>query len=230
MALVDALSYSFASANSVVIPAGSTTLAPPRPAQDIKILTLTASIIAPGDLHPAVVDRIAHNANKIHEDRTVLRRAQEFPNTNSPPAPVNDVAWHMINSGPNILHEVFPFWIAAQFGRVLLFVLPLIFLAPSLRLFPALYVWFQNRRVWRHYQRIAALDTAIEDATRAKEVETVARELEELEVTLANMKLPLAYRQKAYDARLHIDLINQKIDRWRSDQASASDNVPLRRV
>ncbi|NRB32873.1 MAG: hypothetical protein HRU27_20000, partial [Rhizobiaceae bacterium] len=182
---------------------------------------------APSDLHPAVVDRIAHNANKIHEDRSVLRRAQEFPNTNSPPAPFNDVAWHMINSGPNILHEVFPYWVAAQFGRVLLFVLPLIFLAPSLRLFPALYVWFQNRRVWRHYQSIAALDMAIENATSAKDVKTIALELEKLEVSLAKMKLPLAYRQKAYDARLHIDLINQKIDRWRSDQAHDSEEVPV---
>ncbi|MEX0277922.1 MAG: TAXI family TRAP transporter solute-binding subunit [Ruegeria sp.] len=216
MALIDALSFKFVSGHSVVVPAGSTSLAPPRPAQDVKILTLTASMIATSDLHPAVIDRLAHSANKIHGDRSVLQAAKEFPNTNSPPAPINDVAWHMINSGPNILHDIFPFWVAAQFGRVLLFLLPLLFLAPLLRLVPALYVWFQNRRVWRHYQNIASLEAEIEDAVTADEIETVAKKLNDVAATLANLNLPLAYRQKAYDARLHIELIAQEIERRRS--------------
>lgn len=217
MALIDALSFNFTNAHSVVVPAGAATLAPPRPAQDIKILTLTASMIASPDLHPAIIDRLAHAANKIHGDRTVLQEPKEFPNTNSPPAPINDVAWHMINSGPNILHDIFPFWIAAQFGRVLLFLLPLFFLTPLLRLVPPAYVWFQNRRVWRHYQRIMSLEEAIEKAADHDEIEKVARKLDDVTATLANLKLPLAYRQKAYDARMHIDLIRQEIERRRSE-------------
>ncbi len=216
MALIDALSFNFATAHSAVVPAGSTTLAPPRPIQDVKILTLTASMIAADAVHPAVVDRLVHSANKIHGDRTVLQKAKEYPNTNSPPAPINDVAWHMINSGPNILHDIFPFWVAAQFGRVLLFLVPLLFLAPFLRFVPALYVWFQNRRVWRHYQEIAALEGAIENAKTSDEIEAIATRLDDLAATLANLSLPLAYRQKAYDARLHIDLISQEIERRRA--------------
>ena len=216
MALVDALSFNFISGHSVVVPAGAATLNPPRPSEDVKILTLTASMIAPNDLHPAIVDRLAHTANKLHGDRTVLKEAKEFPNTNSPPAPINDVAWHMINSGPNILHDVFPFWVAAQFGRVLLFLLPLLFLAPLLRAVPALYVWYQNRRVWRHYQLIAVLEAEIEAADSPAEIEAVAKKLDEVSTTLANLNVPLAYRQKAYDARLHIDLIAQEIERRRA--------------
>ena len=122
----------------------------------------------------------------------------------------------MINSGPNILHDVFPFWVAAQFGRVLLFLLPLLFLAPLLRAVPALYVWYQNRRVWRHYQLIAVLEAEIEAAESAGEIEAVAKKLDEVSTTLANLNVPLAYRQKAYDARLHIDLIAQEIERRRA--------------
>jgi len=211
MALVDALSYKFTSAHTAIIPEGAATLAPPRPPQDVKILTLTASMIASSDLHPAVVDRLVHTANKIHGDRSVLQEPKDFPNTNSPPAPFNDIAWQMITSGPNILHEIFPYWIAAQFGRVLLFLLPLLFLAPLLRVIPTTYSWFQNRRVWRHYQRIANLEEEIQRATGIDEIEAAARKLDEVTATLANLKLPLAYRQKAYDARLHIDLIRQEV-------------------
>lgn len=215
MALVDALSFKFTNAHTVLVPEGAATLAPPRPKQDVKILTLTASMIASSDLHPAIVDRMVHSANKIHGDRSVLQEPKDFPNTNSPPAPFNDVAWQMITSGPNILHEIFPYWIAAQFGRVLLFLLPLLFLAPLLRLIPATYSWVQNRRVWRHYQRIASLEEEIQKATGIEEIEAAAQKLDEVTMTLANLKLPLAFRQKAYDARLHIDLIRQEIRRRR---------------
>lgn len=211
MALVDALSFNFADAHSAMVPAGAITLEPPRPPQDVKILTLTASMIAPSNLHPAVIDRLVHTANKIHGDRTILQEPKEFPNTNSPPAPINNVAWHMITSGPSVLHDFLPFWIAAQFGQVLLLLLPLLFLAPLLRFIPAGYVWFQNRRVWRHYQRITALETEFENAQSLDEIDAVVRQLDEVTATLSNLKLPLAYRQKAYDARLHIDLIRQEI-------------------
>lgn len=216
LALVDAISFNFNSAHSAVVPAGAAALDPPIPAQDVKILTLTASMIAPGDLHPAVIDRLVHTANKLHADRTVLQDAKEYPNTNSPPAPMNDVAWHMITSGTNVLHDFFPFWIAAQFGRVLLFLLPLLFLAPLLRAVPSAYVWFQNRRVWRHYQKISALEVEMHNASDIDEVEVIAKKLDEVAETLASLKLPLAYRQKAYDARLHIDLIRTEIERRRT--------------
>ena len=219
MALVDALSFKFSSAHSAVVPAGSTTLAPPRPTHDVKILTLTASLIATSDLHPAVIDRLVHTANKLHRDRTILQEPLEYPNTNSPPAPINDVAWHMITSGPSVLHDIFPYWIAAQFGRVLLFLIPLFFLAPLLRLIPSSYVWFQNRRVWRHYQRITTLEQEVRNAANLQEIESVAKELDEVTATLASLKVPLAYRQKAYDARMHIDLIRQEIERRRSQAA-----------
>lgn len=213
MALVDALALRFPGANSALLPAGSVTLDPPRPPEEVKIMTLTASMIATGGVHPAVADRLAHAATKIHSDRTILRASREFPHTNSPPAPLNDVSWQFISSGPNILHDIFPFWIAAQFGRVLLFLLPLVFLAPLLRAIPSLYVWYQKRRVWRHYQRIEALETAFALSKDSDEIEAVSRELDEVALSLANLRLPLAYRQSAYDARLHIDHIRQEIMR-----------------
>ena len=216
LALVDAISFNFNSAHSAVVPAGAATLDPPIPAEDVKILTLTASMIAQSALNTAVIERFEHTANKLHADRTVLQEAKEYPNTNSPPAPMNDVAWHMITSGTNVLHDFFPFWIAAQFGRVLLLLLPLLFLAPLLRAIPSGYVWFQNRRVWRHYQRISSLEVEMQNASGIDEIDVIAKKLDEVSEALASLKLPLAYRQKAYDARLHIDLIRTEIERRRT--------------
>ncbi|WP_170603960.1 TAXI family TRAP transporter solute-binding subunit [Ruegeria arenilitoris] len=221
MALVDAIALKFPGARSVTVPAGSITLDPPRPPEDVKILTLTASMIATADLHPAAADRLANAALKIHGERSILQDPREYPNTDSPPVPLNKVASELITSGSNVLHNYLPYWIAAQFGRVLLLLLPLLFLAPLLRVIPSGYVWFQKRRVWRFYQRIAALEQELSEATTAEEVNAVANNIEELDMNLATLKLPLAYRQGAYDARLHIDLIRQEILRRRAVQVQA---------
>ncbi len=213
MALVDALALKLPGASAVVVPAGSITLDPPRPSQDIKILALRASLIATPDLHSAIADRLANAARIIHSQAGVLQRSAEYPNTASPPVPLNNIARELINSGPNALHGVLPYWIAAQFGSVLLLLLPLLFLAPLLRIVPSGYVWFQKRRVWRYYQRIAALEEELGQAQTAAEVDAVANDIDEVDTTLATLKLPLAYRQGAYDARLHINLIRQEIAR-----------------
>lgn len=213
MGLIDALALSFPGSRAVTIPAGSITLDPPRPPQEVDILTLTASMIGAFDLHPAVADRLVHASFTIHGNRNVLQEFREYPNTNSPPVPINEVAWHLINSGPSFLHEFLPYWVAAQFGRVVLLVLPLLFLAPLLRIIPAAYVWYQKRRVWRYYQQITALETELDHAFTRDEVETLSKKFEDIDLSLSKLKLPLAYRQDAYDARLHIDLIRQEVAR-----------------
>lgn len=220
MALVDALALKLRGASSVTVPAGSITLDPPRPPEDVKILALRASMIAGPDLHPAVADRLVTAAKIIHGQPGILQSSREYPKTESPPAPLNEVAEELINTGPNFLHAVLPYWIAAQFGRVLLLLLPLLFLAPLLRLVPSGYVWFQKRRVWRFYQKIAALEEELGQARTLGDVDAVADSIEELDTSVANLNLPLAYRQVAYDARLHIDLIRQEIARRRAANGS----------
>jgi hypothetical protein len=155
-------------------------------------------------------------ATTIHGDRNILQGSRDFPSAESPPVPIDEVAWELITAGPNALHKYLPYWIAAQFGRVLLLLLPLLFLAPLLRVIPAAYDWFQKRRVWRHYERIAAIEADLDDAQTRDAVEEIARNLEEIDSSLANLNLPLAYRQRAFDARLHIDLIRQEIMRRRA--------------
>ncbi|WP_209509438.1 MULTISPECIES: TAXI family TRAP transporter solute-binding subunit [unclassified Ruegeria] len=224
MTLVDALALKLEGASSVTVPAGSITLDPPRPPEDVKILALRASMIGGPDLHPAVADRLVAAAKIIHGQPGILQGASEYPKTESPPAPLNKVAEELINTGPNFLHAVLPYWIAAQFGRVLLLLLPLLFLAPLLRIVPSGYVWFQKRRVWRFYQRIAALEEELAQARTQSDLDAVAKSIEELDANIANLNLPLAYRQGAYDARLHIGLIRQEITR-RSAAEQESDPV-----
>ena len=127
---------------------------------------------------------------------------------------MNESARQLILNGPNMLHDVLPYWVAAQFGRFLLLLLPLFFvLPPMLRAVPMVYVWFQRRRVWSQYQRIEELEAELSEAKTGRDLEAVIEKLDALDASVSNLKLPLAYRQGAYDARLHIDLVRQEINR-----------------
>lgn len=212
MSLVEALALRLPDARSSIVPAGALTLDPPRPAEEVKYLALTASLIARSDLHPALVNRIVTAARKLHGTRDILHGSREFPSTDSPPVPMNEQASQLIDSGPNMLHDFLPYWIAAQFGRFLLIVLPILFIAPPLlRAIPAAYIWFQKRRIWNHYHSISEIENSLADSQTIEDIEAISRNLDEVKDSLANLKVPLAYRQAAYDARLHIDMIRQEI-------------------
>lgn len=222
LALVDALALKLPGAIVTTAPAGAITLEPPRPPVDMKLLALRASMLSGKNLHPALVDRVVRASVTLHSDRDILHDFREFPSVDSPPVPMNDSAREHILSGPGMLHNFFPYWIAAQFGSVLLLVLPVLFLAPPiLQSLPLAYGWYQKRRVWNNYQRIAMLEAQLAQSQTVDEVEAVCVELEQLDATLANLRLPLAYRQGAYDARLHIDLIQQEAKRRLTDEVSA---------
>ncbi|MEM6889111.1 MAG: TAXI family TRAP transporter solute-binding subunit [Pseudomonadota bacterium] len=214
LSLVEALALKLPGARATAIPAGALTIFPPQPAEEIKFLSLRASLVAREGLHPAVVDRFVQAAIRLHSDRDVLHGFREYPSAESPPVPLNEAARQLILSGPNMLHGLFPYWIAAQFGRVLLLILPLLFiLPPIMRALPAVYVWFQKRRIWRHYQRISAFETELAEASSQEEITQISEKIDQLDKSLAELKLPLAYRQGAYEARVHIGLIRQEIAR-----------------
>ena len=214
MSLIDALALKLPGAIAATMPAGAISLNPPRPPAEIKVLTLKASLVSNNDLHPALVDRLVHAATVLHSDRDVLHGYREYPSADAPPVPMNESARQLILNGPNMLHDVLPYWIAAQFGRFLLLLLPLFFvLPPMLRAVPMVYVWFQRRRVWSQYQRIEELEAELSEAKTARDLEAVIEKLDALDASVSNLKLPLAYRQGAYDARLHIDLVRQEINR-----------------
>ena len=212
LSFIDALASKLPGASAVDIPAGAMALSPPRPPEPVKILALRASLISSADLHPALVDRFVNAATDLHGDRDIIHGYREYPSAVSPPVPMSKSVRELIVTGPSSLHEFLPYWIAAQFGRVLLFVLPVLLVAlPILRAIPSAYFWFQNRRIWNQYQRIAALELELSTANTPEELNAVKKQLEDLDAFLANLNLPLAYRQGAYDARLHVDLIRKEI-------------------
>lgn len=214
LAPVDALARRMSGAHVARLPQGSITMEPPRPAEDLEMIVLTARLAASPDLHPALVDRLVMAARRLHGGRDVLTDAGRFPAVEEGGLPMNPQARRLIESGPGFLAEWLPWWMAAQIDRVLVILLPLLLvLAPAIRIGPALYAWAMKRRVWRFYDRIAEIDADMQGAETREALQDAEARLAELDRKLAALDLPASYMQMAYSARLHAQMLRERLER-----------------
>ncbi|QHQ34537.1 TAXI family TRAP transporter solute-binding subunit [Algicella marina] len=207
-----AISHSLPQSRVATLNAGSISLSPTVPPRDIDLIVMVARLSARDTLHPALVDRLVEAARRIHYGRDALTELNKFPSSEGLPAPADIYARDLLNNGTSTLQQYLPYWVTAQINRVLILLLPLLFLLiPLFRILPGLYRWRMRSRVWRHYSEIRRIDAqARQDADR-KDLETLDEKLEALDWELANLDLPLAFRDYAYTARLHIDMIRKRI-------------------
>ncbi len=194
------------------LPSGAFSLSPAMPRRDLPVLTLVANLVAQPDLHPALADRLVEAARRIHGRRDILSEDGEFPTMTFATLPQDAYARDLIADGPNPLGKFLPFWVVAQISRFAILLLPILFIVvPLLRALPGVYVWRQRRRVFRHYAAIRSIDQEAARTKRPAELEGLASRLDTIEDQIARLNLPLPYREYAYTARLHIDLIRKRI-------------------
>lgn len=204
----------------VTLPAGAVSLNPLSPAADVALLAMTARLVAQPTLHPSLVDRLVEAAKVIHARRDPITRDGTFPTTQGVVMPVDVYAGDLLRNGTSSLQSFLPYWVVAQINRVAILLLPILFLLlPLFRLAPGLYGWQMRRRVFRHYQDITAIDHAVPEADSAT-LGRLSQQLDDIDQDLARLKLPLPYRDMAYTARLHLELLKRRINERRVDTDS----------
>ena len=209
---VEALSRRMGSASLVEIPPGAISFDPPFPSGPRQLLALEARLGIRNDLHPALVNRLAMAALEIHGGRSILHDEGEFPSIDNTDLPVNNAARQLILNGPSVVQDWVPYWMAAQLNRVLILLLPLLFVVlPLVRALPGLYAYAQNYRVWQNYPTMREVEDELDQGPDPATLDHMAGRLRELDARLAHMKLPAAYRQTAFQARVHIDLLQRRI-------------------
>lgn len=209
---VEALSRRMPGAELVRIPPGAVSLSPPVPPGPREFLALQARLAVRGHLHPALVNRLTMAALDIHGGRSILENDGEFPSVNGTVLPVNNAARQLVVNGPTAWHDWLPYWMAAQLNRVLILLLPLFFVVlPLVRALPGLYAYAQNYRVWQNYPLMRAIEDELESGSDVETLDHMADRLRALDDHLAHLRLPAAFRQTAFQARMHIDLLQRRI-------------------
>ena len=213
----EALSRRLEYASTVVVPPGAISLVPAIPPSPRRLLALGARLAITPELHPALVNRLTMAARELHGKRDIITNPGEFPSVAGAAMPVNNAARLLILEGPSAWHDWLPYWMAAQFNRVLLLVLPFLFIVlPLIRAIPGLYAFIMRWKIWQFYPEIRLIESELSASPDPSNLGSMDARLVNLDERLAKVKIPVAYRQTAYDARIHIEMVRRRIAKMRA--------------
>ena len=197
----------------VVLNEGVLNLERNLPPRDTTLVAAAASLAVRRDLNPSLIPALLDTITRVHQPGGVLEQRRQFPSVDFVDLPLNEDARRYIREGPSFLYRWLPYGTAVLLDRLKLLVLPfLALLIPLFRAAPLLYQWRIRSRIYRWYAAVREIDSMVQEETIAGSAELVANRLRALEREVASVSIPLAYTGELYHLRLHIHLLQEKLD------------------
>ncbi|MDQ9170345.1 TAXI family TRAP transporter solute-binding subunit [Oxalobacteraceae bacterium R-40] len=199
----------------VVLPRGIVDLGRDLPPKDYHLIAPTATLVARGDLHPALVDLFVQAASEIHGGAGWFRKQGEFPTASYTEIPVARDAEKFYKNGPPFMQRYMPFWLANVFERMWVVIVALgALLIPLSRIVPPLYVWKVRSRVYRWYGQLRTVEQAVEEVPPEKRTEVYSAQLarlNEIEEKVNQVSIPLSFAEELYGLRSHINFVRKRV-------------------
>jgi TRAP-type uncharacterized transport system substrate-binding protein len=194
----DALMRVFPDLVRLVLPKGVVQLDPPNPPDDVTMVGTTAKVLIRDDLHPAIIQLLAQTLKEEHSGAGLFQRSGEFPATDDPEYALPSVAVEYYRNGPSLLAKYLPLWTTAYVQRTIAFLIAALAIGfPAFGFAPRLYEWFVRQRFQQFYQRLRAIENALQERLTPAEAKALQAELDDIErstITVSNASLrPLFY-------------------------------------
>lgn len=194
----------------VVLPQGVVDLAANHPAQDMRLVASTTSLLASSSTHPAILQLFAQTATGLHGGASWFSRARQYPNLEHSEVPLSAEAVRAIRNGPPFLQRYLPFWLANLVERMWVAMGLIIALAlPLSRIVPPLYTFRIRSRVFRWYAELRGIEQDHDQGART--VPALLTALDELEDKAQQVVVPLLYADELYALRSNIQLVRKKL-------------------
>jgi hypothetical protein len=163
-------------------------------------------------LPPSIVNLLLEAARQSHGEQGYFEAADEFPNTVAVDLPVSADADRHHRFGPSLLHRYLPFFVATYVERLIVLLVPLLFLiVPLVNLLPRLFRWRVRSRIYRWYGELALLERDVEKRVGALPIEQWLADLDRIEQAAARVRTPASFASENYTLREHIGLVRQAV-------------------
>jgi TRAP transporter TAXI family solute receptor len=206
----DALTRVFPDVVRLVLPKGVIQLDPPSPPNDITMVGTTAKVLIRDDLHPAIVQLLAQTLKEEHSGAGLFQRTGEFPATDDPEFALSSVAVEYYRSGPSLLAKYLPLWTTSYAQRTIAFlVAALAIVFPAFGFAPRLYEWFVRQRFRQLYQRLRAIENALQERLTATKAEALQVELDDIE--RSTITVPMRHSDLYFMLRYHLDRTRSRL-------------------
>jgi TRAP transporter TAXI family solute receptor len=194
----------------VTLPRGVVDLASDVPAQDVRLVAPTTTLIARDGVHPAVLQLFSQASLGFHSQAGWFSRAHEFPNTANAEFPLSKEAERTIRNGVPLMQRYLPFSYANLMERMWLALgIIIAVLLPLSRIVPPLYEFRIRSRVFRWYGQLREIEDRA--GSSVESAQELADELNRLETRVGKITVPLSYADELYALRNHIELVRQKL-------------------
>jgi TRAP transporter TAXI family solute receptor len=212
--------------SSVTLGAGVIDLQANLPRRDIQLLAPTANLVCRRDLHPALVPLLMKAAHRVHEEGGFLDEAGTFPSSGHLDMPISADARRYLKSGPSPFYKYLPFQIAVGLDRTKLFLLPLVtLLIPLLKTAPPIYRWRIRCKIFKWYRGLREIDARLRENDTAWDVSAEIDRLENMEVELSEVSVPLSNMYEFYALRMHVDFVLKKLRHQLGDSTEVNRDM-----
>ena len=196
--------------NPVLLPRGVVDLPRNVPPRDLPMVATTCSLVAREDLHPALVQLFVQAAGRIHSAGGWISKTGQFPTQLNTEFALARDAERYYRNGPPAMQRSLPFWLANLVDRMWVALFSIIaILIPLARVVPPLYQYRIRSRIYKWYRHLRQIEDALADrnADRAK----LLVQLDDLDVKVERVAVPLAYADELYALRSAIGLVRKRL-------------------
>lgn len=198
--------------SAVTLPEGVINLQRNLPDRTTTLLAASANLVVRDDLHPALMDLLLQAAQEVHGPGGWFEQNGQFPTQAYLVYPLSSAAERFYQYGPPLLQRYLPFWAATLVDRLKVMLLPfLALMIPLFKIMPPIYRWRMRSRIYRWYKEVLAIDHQL--FREGVDLDQARSALARIEHEVAHIDIPLSYAEELYDLRLHISLIQQKLER-----------------
>jgi TRAP transporter TAXI family solute receptor len=206
----EAYSRRFPFLTPVTLPRGVVDLAGDIPAQDVRLVAPTTTLLVRDTVHPALVQLFSQTSLAFHSQAGWFSRAHEFPNTANTEFPLSREAERTIGNGVPLLQRYLPFSYANLVERMWLALgIIIAVLLPLSRVVPPLYEFRIRSRVFRWYGQLRDIEDRASNSPES--AQALVDELNKLETRVGKITVPLSYADELYALRDHIELVRNKL-------------------
>jgi TRAP-type uncharacterized transport system substrate-binding protein len=199
--------------NKLTLPAGVADMKENRPPNDVVLLATKASLVVRRDLHPAIQYRLLEAATQVHSGSGLFHAAGQFPAAETIDLPLSSHARQFYKTGPPFLQRHLPFWLAVLVQQLLVLLIPVVGVVyPILRFSPAIYFWLQQRRIYKLYSELMALEDE-RAASPTNDRQDYIERLDQLDQRAGRLSLPISFQPQVYALRTHINVVRQRVEK-----------------
>jgi len=182
------------------------------PERDTRLIGTEAMLVARESLSPAIVHLLLDAARDIHGGQGYFEPRRAFPVAHPVDLPVSDTAKSHLDFGASLLHRHLPFFVATYVERLLILLMPVLFLLlPLISWLPQALRWRARSRIVRGYGELKLLELEVDRRQGELPIARWLADLDRIDRKVASVRLPASMASEGYTLREHVALVRRAI-------------------